>query len=136
MVDDTSFTSIIPVLSVRSVDGSIEYYTTVLGFDKDWEWPFGEGEKTFGSVSHGAVTVFFNKRKDQEARPFCVYYYVKDVDKLNEVYKTAGANITEEPTDKPWRMREMLVTDPDGHVLRIGSPLEHEHEHEDGGEDH
>ena len=131
MADDTSFTSIIPVLSARSVDASIEYYTTVLGFDKDWDWPLEDGEKTFGSVSRGAVTVFFNKRKDQEDRPFCVYYYVEDVDKLNEVYKAAGANISEEPTDKPWRMREMLVADPDGHVLRIGSSLEHD----DGGED-
>lgn len=39
----------------------------------------------------------------------------------------AGAEIRQEPADRPWHAREMLVADPDGHVLRIGGPAEGDH---------
>ena len=56
-----------------------------------------------------------------------IYYNVGDVDKLHEEYVEAGAVVNQEPVDRPWGAREMLVEDLDGHVLRIGgSPSEGE----------
>ena len=55
-----------------------------------------------------------------------VYYGVDDVDRLHEEYLAAGAEIRQEPADRPWA-REMLVADLDGHVLRIGGPVEGHH---------
>ena len=136
--DGTAFTSAIPQLSVKSVEASIEHYTAVLGFVKNWDWPDDSEDKDFASVSNGDVTLFFAE-SDGDAQPYAVYYTVADVDRLYARYKAAKADITGEPADKPWGMREFLVADPDGHVLRIGQPLEHDHEdHEDQGdhEDH
>ena len=122
----TAFTAMTPILNVASVEASIEHYTSVLGFSKDWDWPAEEEDKTFASISNGAVHVFLSENS-QGARPVWIYYGVGDVDKLHQEYVAAGAVITQEPVDRPWGAREMLVEDLDGHVLRIGgSPSEGE----------
>ena len=117
----TAFTAMTPILNVASVEASIEHYTSVLGFNKDWDWPAEEEDKTFASISNGAVHVFLAEN-GQGARPVWIYYNVGDVDKLHEEYAAAGATIKQEPVDEPWGAREMLVEDLDGHVLRIGGP--------------
>ena len=38
-------------------------------------------------------------------------------------YQLSGADIVEDPIDKPWGMREMLVKDIDGNTFRIGCSL-------------
>lgn len=117
----TAFTAMTPILNVASVEASIEHYTSVLGFNKDWDWPAEEEDKTFASISNGVVHVFLAENS-QGARPVWIYYNVGDVDKLYEEYAAAGAVVTQEPVDEPWGAREMLVEDLDGHVLRIGGP--------------
>ena len=134
--EPTAFTAMTPILNVASVEASIEHYTSVLGFNKDWDWPAEEEDKTFASISNGAVHVFLAEN-GQGARPVWIYYNVGDVDKLHEEYAAAGANITKEPVDEPWGAREMLVEDLDGHVLRIGgysSGGEHDEDEEGGDE--
>ena len=128
---DTGFTAITPILNVASVEASIEYYTSVLGFSKDWDWPAEAEDKTFASIANGKVHVFLSEN-GQGARPVWIYYNVGDVDKLHEEYVAAGATITQVPVDRPWGAREMLVEDLDGHVLRIGGPpSEEEHDEEE-----
>ena len=117
----TAFTAMTPILNVASVEASIEHYTSILGFNKDWDWPDEEEDKTFASISNGEVHVFLAENS-QGARPVWIYYNVGDVDKLHEEYVEAGAVVTQEPVDRPWGAREMLVEDLDGHVLRIGGP--------------
>ena len=117
----TAFTAMTPILNVASVEASIEHYTSVLGFNKDWDWPAEAEDKTFASLSNGEVHIFLAENS-QGARPVWLYYNVGDVDKLHEGYAAAAANIKKEPVDEPWGAREMLVEDLDGHVLRIGGP--------------
>ena len=137
----TAFTSMTPILNVASVEASIEHYTSVLGFNKDWDWPAEEEDKTFAAISNGEVHVFLSENS-QGARPVWIYYNVGDVDKLHQEYMAAGAVVSQEPADRPWGAREMLVEDLDGHVLRIGGPPsegeggEGEEEHDEGEEGH
>ena len=119
----TSFIAVIPQLSVTSVEKSIEYYTTVLGFTKIFDWPADEENKTYGVIQKGEATVHLSE-DEQGPRGIMVYYELKDVDvvdKLHEQYKAAGAKIKQPPTDEVWGMREMLVEDIDGHIMRIGA---------------
>lgn len=121
----TAFTAMTPILNVKSVEASIEHYTSVLGFRKEWDWPAEEEDKTFASLSNGRARIFLAEN-NQGARPVWIYYGVDDVDSLHQQYLGAGARITQEPFDQPWA-REMLVADLDGHVLRIGGPVEGHH---------
>ena len=69
------------------------------------------------------MRIFFCK--DAQGQPgtwICI-----NVDNVDEYYQAImgkGANILSPPEDKPWFMREMLVGDPDGHVIRFGHGIE------------
>jgi uncharacterized glyoxalase superfamily protein PhnB len=41
------------------------------------------------------------------------------VDELYGRWRDAGAKILAEPEDKPWRLHEFRVADPDGNQLRV-----------------
>ena len=124
--ESTAFTGLTPILNVKSVEASIEHYTSVLGFRKEWDWPDEDEDKSFASMLNGRARIFLAE-KNQGARPVWINYYVGDVDKLHEQYLASGAEIRQEPADRPWGAREMLVADLDGHVLRIGGPVAGDH---------
>jgi hypothetical protein len=46
---------------------------------------------------------------------------VSDADALHDELRARGAIIRHPPTNYPWGSRELHVSDPDGHVLRLGS---------------
>jgi len=124
-VGPTNFNGAIPILNVKSVEKSIEYYTTVLGFKKHWDWPAEDDNKTFASITNGKAEVFLCEGA-QGSPGVWICYNVADVDAVHKQYLAAKADITSPPADKPWGMREMLVRDLDGHVLRIGQELPEE----------
>ena len=43
-----------------------------------------------------------------------------ELDSLFQEYKASGADIVEEPQDRSWGMREMIVRDLDGNTFRMG----------------
>lgn len=136
----TAFTAVTPILNVESVEASIGHYVSVLGFRKDWDWPAEKEDKTFAAITNGEVTIFLCENA-QGARPVWIYYGVDNVDELHEKYARAGADIRQKPVDQPWKAREMLVADIDGHILRIGGPSkgghgESEEEHGEDKKDH
>jgi uncharacterized glyoxalase superfamily protein PhnB len=51
--------------------------------------------------------------------------FTPDVDKLYKEFRSHKALIRMPPTDMPWGLRELHVSDPDGNVLRFGSSREH-----------
>ena len=106
----------VPILFSSDVRKSIEYYTEVLGFDSKWEW---DDPPSFGGVSKNGVEIFFCK--DGQGHPGTwMAIMVDDVDQYHEIIKSKGAEILSPPEDKEWHLREMLVQDPDQHILRFG----------------
>jgi len=112
--------SVIPILYSDDVKRSIAYYTDILGFKEQWSW---DEEPTFGGVVDGQTAIFFCKG-DQGHKGTWLAINVDNVDEYFEAIKLKGAMILSEPDTKPWFMREMLVKDPDGHILRIGHGTE------------
>ena len=112
------FESAIPILNVKDLAASMDYYVNKLGFEKKW---VGEGS-SFASIGRGRVTIFLCQ--GAQGRPgMWMSIFLKDVDALYEEYKKSGAIITEPPLNFPWEHREMLVEDLDGHRFRMsGEP--------------
>ena len=52
-----------------------------------------------------------------------VYFYVSDVDIFYDEAIAAGVKTLDAPEDKPWRMREFAMSDPDGTLLRFGERI-------------
>jgi hypothetical protein len=112
----SEFQGLVPIQRVNSLAVSLDYYLTKLGFRKNWEWP------GFASVSRGKATIFLCE--GGQGRPgMWMSIFLDDVDALYAEYKERGAMIVEPPMNFPRGHRELLVTDPDGHRLRMsGNP--------------
>ena len=108
-----AFEGVTPILRVRSVAASVEYYVLKLGFKIDWQAPI------FASVSRGRCHIFLSEG-DQGNPGGWVWIGVEDADALFEEYRASGANIRHPPTNYDWA-HEMQVEDPDGNILRLGS---------------
>lgn len=107
------FGGVTPVLRVRDVEASTEYYVRVLGFKIDFQTP------GFVSVSRGRCCLFLCEG-DQGNPGSWVWIDAKDVEVVHEEFRNSGAKIRNPPTNYPWAL-EMQVEDPDGNVLRLGS---------------
>lgn len=109
-----------PILYSSDVVRSLKYYTEVLKFEESWQW----GDPTdFGGVVRDDVEVFFCLNGQGHPRTWLAIM-IDDVDDYYQTIKENGAKILSEPESKEWFMREMLVEDPDGHVLRFGHRIE------------
>jgi hypothetical protein len=111
------FLSSVPILNVRSVPASIDYYVHKLGFEKEWDW--GD-PPTFACVRRDLVRIFLCQGA-QGAPGTWISIFVQNVDALHEDYRLRGADIRQAPANFPWGVREMNVQDLDGHRLRLGS---------------
>ena len=106
----------VPILPVRNVRASQEFYNWVLGFEICWRW-----EDYFGSVKRDNIELYFQKT-DQSVNPVSVYWYVEDADAVLKEFEAEGGEIAEEIRSTPWGMREFTFRDPNGHLIRVGHP--------------
>jgi catechol 2,3-dioxygenase-like lactoylglutathione lyase family enzyme len=108
-----------PIFTVSDLAASTRYYRDKLGFNLDWDW--GE-PPDFASVSRGDGVLFMCQGCQAHTGAWAMLF-ARDVDKLHDEFRRRGASIKMPPTDMPWGLREIQVTDPDGNTLRFGSPL-------------
>jgi len=107
------FECVIPILRVRTLPASIDYYVRVLEFTVDWH------QGAMASVSRDGRAIMLCEG-DQGNPGTWVWIGVDDCAILFDEYKAKGAAIRLAPTNYAWAY-EMQVEDPDGHVLRFGS---------------
>jgi uncharacterized glyoxalase superfamily protein PhnB len=55
-------------------------------------------------------------------RPGAAYLFVEDADELAAQWRAAGVRV-HGPQDTEWGQHEGAVVDPDGNVIRFGSPI-------------
>ena len=103
-----------PILNIKDMSVSLKYYVDVLGF-KNADW----GGDSFTSVGRDAASIYLC-RGGQGQPATWVWIGVEDVEALHAEYKASGARILGNLRNYPWAY-EMLVEDPDGHILRFGS---------------
>jgi predicted lactoylglutathione lyase len=105
-----------PILPVRDVTVSVNYYVEVLGFERaDWV----TDNSNFALVLRDGFGIYLSEDPEEHARAR-VWIGAEDIEPIYEEYVASGATIREPPTNYAWAY-EMVVEDPDGHVLRIGS---------------
>ena len=105
-----------PILNVKNLPASLDYYVRVLGFNKDWV--DGDPPK-MASVSRDKADIMLCQNAQGQPGTW-IWVGVSDAELLFEKYKAQGVAILQEPTNYSWAY-EMRLKDPDGHVLRFGS---------------
>lgn len=125
-----------PILNVSDIQQSFAWFEK-LGWKKGWDWG---SPPTFGGVCSGECEIFLcedgqggrGKSALTTTRGFddgadkgvWMSVWVDDVDAVYQHCLEQGLEITWPPTDEPWRVREMHVRHPDGHVFRISQGIE------------
>jgi uncharacterized glyoxalase superfamily protein PhnB len=91
-----------------------------LGFSaREWR---GGG---YGFVTFDGAEIHLGEEPDLDARPdrrSTAYLFVEDADALARTWRAAGAEVRL-PEDTEWGQHEGVLIDPDGNVIRFGSPM-------------
>jgi len=108
---------IAPTFPVRDVRVALAYYDR-LGFaTREY------GDAIYGFAVDGDVEIQVGIVPDGKATvPATAYLYVEDADELAQEWTSAGGDVRP-PEDTEWGQREGVLIDPDGNIIRFGSPL-------------
>jgi predicted lactoylglutathione lyase len=111
----TALRRIAPIFPVRELSVSLEYYAS-LGFTtREYE---GGG---YGFATLDGVEIHLGTGGDSASRA-SAYLFVEDADDLAETWQSAGVMV-HPPQDTEWGQHEGAIVDPDGNVIRFGSPM-------------
>ena len=116
---------VVPVLPVRDVAAALALYRR-LGFAGRAYDGQGGGEPVYGYLSWGAAELHLSRFRelDPAATTSACYLHVDDADALHAAWRAAGvAGRLHAAEDTPYGLREFAYVDPDGNLLRVGSPL-------------
>lgn len=117
-------------LLVRDVRSAAQYYADKLGFVAPQMW--GEPEVTFAIPQRDGQAIMLARAEtgmpihanSTDFGMFSAYFWVRNVDELFQEFSANGADITEEPTDRIYGIREIYVRDLDGHLICFGSDID------------
>ena len=113
-------TRVAPIFPVSDLTAALAYYRG-LGFRvRPWRGG-GYGFVTFdGAEIHLGVEPDLDTRADRHST---AYLFVEDADALAAAWLAAGGDVRL-PQDTEWGQHEGVLIDPDGNVIRFGSPIE------------
>ena len=111
---------IAPIFPVRDLSASFAHYQR-LGFaTREYE---GGG---YGYATRDGVELHLGLVPEVDFRTTTgtAYLWVDDADELAQEWRSAGADVRM-PEDTEWGQHEGVLIDPDGNVIRFGSPMRH-----------
>jgi uncharacterized glyoxalase superfamily protein PhnB len=123
------FQKLTPNLVVRDVAASMEFYCSVLGFQRAITVP-DQPPYVFGSVTSGEVEIFFNDQKAVAedypalgAKPIggslTLFLEVEGIEEVLAAVQRNGAKIPMPLKQQFYGMREFAFEDPEGWIITI-----------------
>ena len=107
---------IAPIFAVHDLDAAMEHYQR-LGFAVRAYAGGGYGFATW----HG-IEIHLGVVPDGDRCTSAAYLFVDDADTLAAAWRSAGVEL-HSPQHTEWGQHEGAVVDPDGNVIRFGSPI-------------
>jgi len=104
-----------PILNVRDITASKDFYVNILGF-KVAEW----GDDNFTSVNKDNTGIYLCRGAQGQYGTWIWVGFDGDIYSLYDELVSKGVIIKQPPVNYSWAL-EMQVEDPDGHVLRFGT---------------
>jgi catechol 2,3-dioxygenase-like lactoylglutathione lyase family enzyme len=122
------FDQVVPVLQVRDVSVSIDWYSKILGFE-GWTFP-KVPPFSFALLSRDGVELMFQRGIRPERTSlaldsgWAVYIRLRGGDLLGlAAHVKEKTTLLRKPTRMPYREVEFMVQDPDGHIIVLGEQL-------------
>ncbi|MEZ5848454.1 MAG: VOC family protein, partial [Geminicoccaceae bacterium] len=116
---------------VQDVPATLAFYERAFGTRTGFLHESG----TFGQLETGTTKLAFSAlelmkelgktpgRADPSAPVFEIAFETEDVAASLERARAAGANVVQEPREEPWGQTTAYVTDPNGFLVEICSPV-------------
>jgi catechol 2,3-dioxygenase-like lactoylglutathione lyase family enzyme len=111
------------VLAVNDLKQSVAFYREKLGFTVDFEvdgWSFLSRGQFRLMLGHCPDAVPVRQINDHS---WFAYVIVDAIDDLHREFRDRGVAPLRDAEDKPWGLREFVVTTPDGHRIAFGQEL-------------
>ncbi len=118
---------VMPILQVRHVGKSCDYYREALGFRVNGVWGEDKSDPAFAIIQRGPVTLALDHSQSPEIPTnqwWAAYIYVSNVDALYAELLRTGAKVEGPPKDTFYGCRDFDVMDLDGHRLCFGQDME------------
>lgn len=109
-----------PILPVRDVEAALDFYAC-LGFEVR-----RYAAAPYGFASRDGVELHLGQVPDGDLSRGAAYVYVDDSEAVAAEWRAAGAEV-HGPQDTEWGQHEGALVDPDGNVIRFGSPVSAAH---------
>ena len=120
-----NYTRAVPVVCTADVAGTVTYFEETLGFEQQWIW--GD-PPVYAGLEAGSVQIYVTLDpgmaaaiREQELGPD-IFLWVKDIDAVFEKHKAAGAEIFEALSERPWGVRQYVIREPNGYLLKVAEP--------------
>jgi len=108
-----------PIFSVRDLAAALAHYAA-LGFRTFAD----EGGDEYGFAVRDGADLHLAAHPGPDLHPGAAYLYVRDADALYEEWTRPGVGGHTHPVrPTPYKLREGSHTDPDGNLIRFGSPM-------------
>lgn len=107
---------IAPIFTVQDLDVAMVHYER-LGFAT--RLYHGGG---YAFARRGRIEIHLGTAPPPRQSANSAYLFVEDADELAQEWRAAGVEV-HAPEDTEWDMHEGAVVDPDGNVIRFGSPI-------------
>lgn len=107
---------IAPIFAVRNLDDALAHYRR-LGFATR---VYGGGG--YGFATRDGLEIHLGLVPVADHRVSNAYLFVDHADELAHEWQSAGLEV-HVPQDTEWGKREGAIVDPDGNVIRFGSPI-------------
>ena len=115
-----------PSFTVSDLAKSTAWYRDVVGFEVEENWKDDAGNVTGVSLKAGNVSFMIGQddwkkgRDRQKGEGFRIFCMTKaNVDDLAKKIEAKGGRLDHPPTDQPWGVRDISLTDPDGFKITI-----------------
>ncbi len=106
-----------PIFTVANVGRSVDWFERA-GF----EVSFHDDTYAFAHRDRDLTIHLAQADGDEPAGQSALYIHCQDADRVAEEWRAVGIEVSG-PTDQEYGKREATVTDPDGNLIRFGSPL-------------
>ncbi len=122
-----SMSSTSPSFTVGDLEKSLAWYRDVLGFGVEERWE-QDGKLAGVMVRAGDVRFMLgqddwkkgrDRKKGEGFRLFCMTK--GNIDDLAKRIEVKGGRLDQGPTDQPWGVRDISLTDPDGFKITIAT---------------
>ena len=117
----------VPIMPAKDLDATLAFYER-LGFENVGAAP---AEWNYLIIRRGGVQLHFYGDPDVDplTTSSSCYVYTEDADALHDTWNAIGVAVDpntgsrlQEPVDTDYGMREFALVDPNGNLVRVGSP--------------